>query len=234
MMELFDNRPNYFITINNASAPFLNQHIMSIELTEHRGFDADNLQLRIDDSAGNIILPDRNAEIHLQIGFGVNLVDKGKFVVDAVSHSGAPDIITIGAHSADFKKEFIERKSALYEEMTLEELIKTIADKYDYDYAVADSLKDIMIKSKQQADESDANLLTRIAEEYDAIATVKMGKLLFLERGRGKSASGQSLPTIYHSRSDGDKHNYSVNDRDQYSGVEARYLLREKQSEELF
>lgn len=30
---------------------------------------------------------------------------------------------------------------------------------------------------------------------------------------------------ITHQRSDGDKHNYSVNDRDHYTGVEARYLL---------
>ncbi len=226
--EMFDNRPNYFITINNASAPFLNNHIMSIQLTENRGFDADTLQITVDDSAGNIMLPDRNAEIHLQLGFGMNLVDKGKFIVDAVAHSGPPDVITIGAHSADFKKEFVERKSALYEAMTLEKLIETIAGKYGYDYAVADKLKSIQIKAKQQADESDANLLTRLAEEYDAVATIKMGKLLFLERGTGKTASGQQMPVIHHDRSDGDQHNYAINDRDQYTGVEARYLQQGK------
>lgn len=223
--EMFDNRPNYFLTINNASAPFLNNHIMSIQLTENRGFDADMLQIQVDDSAGNIMLPDRNAEIQLQLGFGMNLVDKGKFIVDAVAHSGPPDVITIGAHSADFKKEFIERKSALYEAMSLDELVQKIAGKYGYDYAVADQLKSIQIKAKQQADESDANLLTRLAEEYDAVATIKMGKLLFLERGTGKTASGQQMPVIVHNRSDGDQHSYAVNDRDQYSGVEARYLL---------
>lgn len=223
--EMFDNRPNYFITINNASAPFLNNHIMSIQLTENRGFDADMLQIQVDDSAGNIMLPDRNAEIQLQIGFGMNLVDKGKFIVDAVAHSGPPDVITIGAHSADFKKEFVERKSDLYEALTLDQLVQKIASKYGYDYAVADKLKSIEIKAKQQADESDANLLTRLAEEYDAVATIKMGKLLFLERGTGKTASGQQMPVITHNRSDGDQHSYSVNDRSQYTGVEARYLL---------
>lgn len=225
LMDNFNNKPNYFLTINNASALILNNHIMSISLTENRGFDADTLQITVDDSLGNIILPDRNAEIQLSLGFGMNLVDKGKFIVDAVAHSGPPDVITIGAHSADFKKEFLERKSKLYEAMTLEELVQKIAEQYGYEFAVAESLKEIEIKAKQQADESDANLLTRLAEDYDAVATIKMGKLLFLERGAGKTASGQQMPVITHQRSDGDKHNYAVNDRDHYTGVEARYLL---------
>ena len=226
LVDSFNNKPNYFLTINNANALTLKNHIMSISLTENRGFEADTLRITVDDSLGNIILPDRNAEIQLSLGFGMKLVNKGKFIVDAVAHSGPPDVITIGAHSADFKKEFVERKSKLYEAMTLEALVQTIAEQYGYEFAVADSLKGIEIKAKQQADESDANLLTRIAEEYDAVATIKMGKLLFLECGTGKTASGQQMPVITHHRSDGDKHSYSVNDRDQYTGVEARYILQ--------
>lgn len=134
-------------------------------------------------------------------------------------------MLRFGSHSADFKKVFLERKSKLYEVMTLEELVQKIAEQYGYEFAVADSLKEIEIKAKQQADESDANLLTRLAEDYDAVATIKIGELLFLERGAGKTASGQQIPVITHQRSDGNKHNYSVNDCDHYTGVEARYLL---------
>lgn len=224
-LDNFNNKPNYFLMINDANSLTLNNHIMEISLTENRGFDADTLRITVDDSLGNIILPNRDAEITLKLGFGMLLVDKGKFIVDAVAHSGPPDVITIGAHSADFKKEFLERKSKLYDAMTLEELVQKIAAQYEYEYTVADSLKAIAIKGKQQADESDANLLTRLAEDYDAVATIKMGKLLFLERGTAKTASGQQMPTITHHRSEGDKHSYSVNDRDHYTGVEARYLL---------
>ena len=180
----------------------------------------------INNSAGNIILPDRNAEIEISIGFGMKLVNKGKFIVDSISHSGPPDIITIGAHSADFKKDFLERKGKTYEDLTLGSLIEKIAGEYSYEFAVAESLKEIKITAKQQTDESDANFFTRLAGEYDAIATIKMGKLLFLENGTGKTASGQSLPVIIHSWADGDKHNYSVSDRDHYTGVEVRYLIK--------
>lgn len=226
MMDMFDNRPNFLITINGMPSLLLNQNINSISLTENRGFDADTLQISINDSDGLIALPDRKAEITLAIGFGMNLIDKGKFIVDSVTHTGPPDMIMIGAHSADFKKEFLERKSDLYENKKIEEIIQKIADKYKLEYRIADMFKAIKITAKQQADESDANLLTRLAEEYDAIATIKNNTLLFLERGVGQTASGESLATITHFRSDGDKHNYTVSDRDQYTGVEARYIVK--------
>lgn len=225
MMEMFDAKPGFALTVNGMPAHLLNQNINSITLIENRGFDADTLQVTVNDSDGLIALPDRNAEITLAIGFGLNLIDKGKFIVDSITHSGPPDIIIIGAHSADFKKEFLERKSGLYENKTLEEIIEEIAGKHKLEYKVADIFKKIKVPAKQQADESDANLLTRIAEEFDAVATIKNGVLLFLERGKGKTASGESLTTITHHRSAGDQHSYSVSDRNQYTGVEVRYIV---------
>lgn len=228
MLAINPNQPNVAITINGMPSALLNNNINSISLIENRGFDADTLQIVINDADGLIALPNRDAEIQIAIGFGMDLISKGKFIVDSVTHSGPPDIITIGAHSADFKKEFLERKSILFENKTIQEIVETIAKAHELESKVAEIYQQIKIKEKSQANESDANLLTRIAEEYDAIATIKNGTLLFLERGTGKTASGESLETIIHHRSDGDKHNYTVSDRDQYSGVEVSYLLQDK------
>ncbi|UNM96063.1 hypothetical protein MMG00_12815 [Ignatzschineria rhizosphaerae] len=228
MLVINQNQPNVAITINGMPSILLNNNINSISLIENRGFDADTLQIVINDSDGLIELPNRDAEIQIAIGFGINLINKGKFIVDSVMHSGPPDIITIGAHSADFKKELLERKSLLFENKTIQEIVEAIAKKHKLESKVAEIYQKIKIKEKSQANESDANLLTRIAEEYDAIATIKNGTLLFLERGAGKTASGESLDTITHHRSDGDQHNYTVSDRDQYTGVEVRFLLSDK------
>lgn len=226
MIEMFDNRPGFAITINGMPSLLVNQNLNSLTLVENRGFDADTLQLIINDPDGTIALPNRKAEITLAIGFGMTLINKGKFIVDSVTHTGPPDVISIGAHSADFKREFLERKSDLYENKTLEEIVTKIAGKYGWEPKIADIFKNIKIEAKQQADESDANLLTRLAQEYDAVATVKMGKLLFLERGVGKTANGESLELVVHHRSEGDQHAYSIADRNQYSGVEVRYIVK--------
>ncbi|MGX9349546.1 hypothetical protein, partial [Microbacterium sp. KNMS] len=54
--------------------------------------------------------------------------------------------------------------------------------------------------------ESDANLLTRLADEHDAIATIKNGMLLFMPKGKSQTISGQELPTFVLTRSKGDEH----------------------------
>ncbi len=74
-----------------------------------------------------------------------------------------------------------------------------------------------------QANESDANLISRIGEEFDAVVTVKAGCLLCLPAGGGKTASGADLPHITLTRADGDQHRYLQADRDSYDGVRAYF-----------
>ncbi|MFX5922219.1 DNA primase, partial [Acinetobacter baumannii] len=72
--------------------------------------------------------------------------------------------------------------------------------------------------------ESDANLITRIADEHDAIATVKNGHLILLPRGASQTVSGLPLPTAQIFRSDGDGHNYTTGTgTDRITGVKAYY-----------
>ena len=74
-----------------------------------------------------------------------------------------------------------------------------------------------------QANESDANILTRLGEEFDAVATVKAGCLLCIPAGKSQTTSGLSLPHITLTRADGDGHRYLQANRDSYDGVRAYY-----------
>ena len=71
-----------------------------------------------------------------------------------------------------------------------------------------------MIEHIDQTNESDANLLTRLANMFDAVFTVKDGKLLFLKTGFGVSASGKPLPAVHITRTSGDQHRFGVADRE--------------------
>ena len=72
-----------------------------------------------------------------------------------------------------------------------------------------------------QTSESDANLLTRLAEQFDAVATVKSKSLLFFKAGTGQTASGRPLAPVLFRREDGDKHTFSVAERENYTAVKA-------------
>jgi len=72
--------------------------------------------------------------------------------------------------------------------------------------------------------ESDANLLTRLADEHDAMASIKNGKLLFMPKGASQTISGQDLPTYLITRDKGDSHRYSNTDGgDEITAVRAFY-----------
>ncbi|WP_343322453.1 contractile injection system protein, VgrG/Pvc8 family [Chromohalobacter nigrandesensis] len=72
-----------------------------------------------------------------------------------------------------------------------------------------------------QTEESDLNFLTRLGERFDAIAAVKASRMLFTNAGEALTASGLAMPAVTLTRRDGDRHCYSVTDRDAYTGVVA-------------
>lgn len=216
------NRPRFQITIDGALPHALTERLIELTLTENSGFNADTLTLTIDDADGLVAIPPLDATIQLSIG--TPLIDKGAFVVDSVTHQGPPDRLVIGAHSADFKESFTERRSGDYHKMSLKEIVEEIAERHGFEAKVGEAIGAIEVESRMQSDESDANFLTRLAQEFDAIAALKQGVLLFIEKGEGKSASGMALPIVLHHRSDGDQHHFSLNARDRYTGVEVRYL----------
>jgi phage protein D len=87
---------------------------------------------------------------------------------------------------------------------------------------VASALAGLVIDHIDQTGESDANFLTRLAKDHDAIATVKQGKLLFIPTGAAQSASGIPRPPSI-TRASGDTHSFLIADRENYNGVKAYY-----------
>ncbi|MFP0718526.1 DNA primase [Acinetobacter baumannii] len=93
----------------------------------------------------------------------------------------------------------------------LGDLIRKIAIEHDLNDQVSEELAKHKIIHIDQ-NESDANLLTRLADEHDAIATIKNGTLLFMPKGQSQTISGQDLPTYLLTRTKGDEHRYSYSD----------------------
>ncbi len=149
-------------------------------------------------------------------------MDRGTYIVDEVEHSGAPDVLTIRARSADMRQDLPGKRTQSWDELALRDIITTIADRHDLTPRIGDSLGDIFLKHIDQTEESDLHFLTRLAERFDAIATVKAGNLLFIPRGPERLPAGWH-PSTTLTRQVGDRHRYVVTDRDAYSGVIAHW-----------
>ena len=220
------NTPDFLLTIDDANiTDNIKDRLIDLSLTDKRGLEADQLDLTLSDHDGQINLPKRGVAIRCHLGWKDSpLVDKGSFTVDEIEHSGSPDKLVIRARSADISAGLKQQKERSWHEKPLSEIIETIAGEHQLHPVITDSLKEVFIDHIDQTNESDANLLSRLAELHDAIATIKNGALLMLPIGHSKTVSGLSLRPVTLTRQDGDSHRYAQADRQsQYTGTQAHW-----------
>jgi phage protein D len=222
--------PYYRLIVNGTNiTPRVNGRLIDLTLDETPGDEADTLSITISDHDSAVEIPPKGAEIELAIGWkNQQLVEKGLFIVDEASFTGPPDQISITARSADMRNGLPARRTRSWDQVTLGDIVGEIAANNELEVVVAKRLGAIAIEHLDQTDESDLNLLNRLAERHDAISAVKAGRLLFTPRGEAKTASGNALPLLAITPQSGDQYSYREVDREKYTGVVAFWQDLEK------
>lgn len=217
--------PIYRLEVDgNDISPLVVDRLISLNIKDNRGLVVDSVDIDLDDSDGQLEIPPEGAIIQVWIGWSnTGLVDKGKYKVESVTHRGAPDVLSISAFSNDVSEGLKQKRERSFSNKSIQMIFETVGAEYALKTIVHDTLANRVISYIAQ-NESDANLITRIADEHDAIATVKNGHLILLPRGASQTASGLPLPTAQIFRSDGDVHNYTTGTgTDRITGVKAYY-----------
>lgn len=217
--------PDYALLLQQKDITETFRHrLLSLTLTDNRGFVADMLVLELDDTDGQIVMPKRNQVISLKLGWkGQGLINKGKFIVDEVEHHGAPDKLTIRARSVDFRGSMDTARDRSYHDKTLGEIVNEVANRNRMGNTLAAGLAEIKIAHIDQTQETDAAFITRLATMNGAVAAIKDERLLIIIPGKGQTASGKPIPPMILERSDGDQHRFSLAEREKYTGVCAKW-----------
>lgn len=204
--------------------------LISLNLTEKRGTDADELEISLSDHDGQLEIPPKGALITCALGWRdlgsptpTQLIDKGRFKVDETSHAGTPDVLTIRARSADLTRAFRQRQAKSWSHTTLGSVLSDLAGRNGLQLKCAPDKASIAVPHLAQSLESDAALMARLGRMHDAAATVKNGALVFMGCGAGVSPGGEDLGVGVITRTDGDKHNWKEAERGAYSGVIAEW-----------
>ncbi|MEB7211357.1 late control protein [Escherichia coli] len=148
-----------------------------------------------------LALPPKGEVLTLGLGFNGNLVNKGSFTVCQVASGGPPRRITIYATAAPMNAsrhgaDVTALKTRAFSDITLGDLVKTIATENNLVARVSSVLADIHIPWVMQSSESDAALLSRIAGMYGATSKPTNGYWLFLEYGASQSTGGRDTPMM--------------------------------------
>lgn len=224
------NIPGYVVIVDGKDiSDKVRPRLVSLTLTEKRGGEADQLDLVLDDSKGDLAIPKEGAIITLSLGWtqgrdvARGLVSKGRFKVDEASHGGPPDLITIRARSADMQGDFRVRKERSWRGKTLGTIVGQIAAENGLEARVSSDLAAITVDVVDQDGKSDMALIRELGKKYDAVATVKDRKLVFACVGAGVTSSGLAIPALAITRAIGDRHDYRRVERDKYDGTQARW-----------
>ncbi|WP_338616480.1 contractile injection system protein, VgrG/Pvc8 family [Pigmentiphaga sp. CHJ604] len=225
-----DSVPAFKVTIDGRDITSkIRSRLVSLTLTDCRGEESDQLDLTLDDSDGLLAIPRRGAEISVFLGWEISpakgvpagIVAKGSFTVDEAEHHGAPDVITLRARAADLIAELRGLKDRSWHQRRVGDIVGTIAREHGLQARIAPALNTRTVDHVDQTSESDANFLRRLGRQYDAVATIKNGTLLFLPASESKTAAGVDLSRVTLMRRDGDAHRYHTASRDAYTGVRA-------------
>lgn len=196
-LSSYSPRPAFDIQVAGKSVLPVNDRLLSLTVTENRGFTADTVEIELDDSDGLLGLPKRGTQISVAIGWQNDaLVKKGIFTVDEVAHEGPPDRLTITARSADFRDDFNIKREHSWHNCTVSYVVSAMAGRYGLTPGVSTELASLVIDHADQTQESDISFLTRMAEMLGAAATIKNGMLLFFTLGRGERSAVACCPPL--------------------------------------
>ncbi len=171
----------------------IKDRVISLRLTDESGTIDDVVEVCVDYRDDNIKVP---KELKIALGYReTGVLPIGVYTVNEVTVQSPPKTLTIKAHATNLMISLKEKVSREWHQITLGDLVKEIANKHGYGHKVAEEFKDILIPHIDQTEESDINLLTRIAIEREAMAKLAGGYILFIPKGAAKSATGKVLGT---------------------------------------
>ena len=201
----------------------IRERLISLKITDEAGVQSDTLEIKLDDRDRSIRLPRTGAELELHMGYDNKLAGIGLFIVDELVAEGPPDTLVIRARAANFRQSLKAQKERSWDNITLNDIVSSIASEHELTPAIAETLGSQTIAHIDQSNESDLHFLTRLAKQYDAISTIKQGRLILTPRSQGKNASGQLLEAFTVKPEHLSRYRFTIADRGKYVAVIARW-----------
>ncbi len=192
----------------------LDGRILSGELSLHSGEHSDSLHLTLSNYDGMLAKPQRGAVLSVALGFQETggAVDRGSFEVQQVTKRGAAAEFIVTAHSADLKKTLKIQKTRSWIDKTLGDVVNQVASDNGLSPTIDGDLAGIQV-DVHQTGESDMHLLMRLARQFGALAKPSAGRLLFIKKGAGTTASGAGIETVTITPNDLEE-DFQISDKD--------------------
>lgn len=174
----------------------MGKYLISIEVEEGEGSEADKASLCFDDTAGQLKLPKKGQKVRIWL----NDVEVFSGVLDDPEWSiarGSGRQLTVSAKGFDSRSKIKEPLNFHMDNATLKEFLTEAGKRADIDEIVIDpAFADIWRDFWSADDESFLHLGNRLAPEVGGTFKVKNRKAALAKRGGGKTPGGADMPVI--------------------------------------
>lgn len=179
--------------------------LTSLTITDTAGIQSDTLELMLTDTnpLARLAIPPTGAEIEVALGYAFAAQVVGLYIADELEVGGPPDHLRITAY-ASAHGETDGGRHALTEQFTrswpegttVRTLVEAIASESGFEAAVSETAGEVDLPHLDQIDESDLNLLTRVARDNGLVFKPGGGRLVVVEAGESASVGGEPLPRV--------------------------------------
>ncbi|CAH9055147.1 hypothetical protein PSECIP111951_01182 [Pseudoalteromonas holothuriae] len=204
-----DIQPQFSIKTNGKEvAKRLIDRVVNVTVRMKTGLMSDSCYVRFDNlEAAPIQQPKPTDLVEIAMGYKEGNEDKsatltplGKFEVGEFNLTGPVRSLELFGNKLLWHTALKAPKHRSWPEdpkqpKKLGELVSDIAGEYGLEAKVGDAFKNIELPHIEQS-ESDAQLLSMLAEQFDAIVKIAHDKLIFMARGTGRSLSGKELKEV--------------------------------------
>ena len=205
--------PDFKIEVNGKDVTDnVKKHLANLSLKDEAGDATDELTLNFDNLFKR---PKYEDKIKIWLGYKESgLYYCGTFLVQTTEKN--QNSLRVRATSTNFTTEIKKKRNRSYENITLCDLVKKIADRNSLKFRC--NFKDVFFKHLAQTDESDLNLLNRIAKMYNATFNIKNNTIIFI-----KKQSSDDLPIFEVDRKNVSSYSIKYANKTLYNSVKAVY-----------
>lgn len=175
--------------------PQIRDRLLSLTVTDEAGLKSDSVEITLDDRDGLIELPAPGAPMLVFLGYReTGLIPMGLFTFDEVTVTSPPATLTIRAKAADLGGSIKDQKTRSWDNMTIGDIIATIANEHGLTPKVAERFQPVLIEHIDQTEESDIGFLDRMGRDHDALVSVKGGRFCSWARAAPPAACRSRWP----------------------------------------
>lgn len=228
------NQPTFSLFANTQNITTeIAQRFVSLRLTDETGNTSDELEVTLADNDPNapLAIPATGASLLLWLGYSDTFMETmGTFTVDEISWEGPPDRLMITARAAAYDQANdgayhlqTQKVRSWPAGTTISAMVKKVASEHGMTGLVDSTLSGIALPHVDQQDESDLNMLLRLAKKYDAVVKPNGNQLVMAKRGQFKSATGKAIAPVSIDKSECTTYSFHQQKRESAGTVVAYY-----------